>query len=124
MLCVAPPVNVAVMRRARSRCGPATMLLLAIAACTPESARDVAAARVVAPPATPRSRPTPPWPADCAPATGPDWTGRYRAGEAVSAGDAFPEFKGHVQVMRYVADVFRDVEGRWRAFVNVSGQTT
>ena len=82
------------------------------------------ASAVAASPATPASRPVSPLPADCVPITGPDWTGRYRAEEAVSAGDSFPEFKGHAQVMVYVADVFRDAEGRWRAFVNVSGQTT
>src|SRR5512145_3254146 len=66
--------------------------------------------------APPAASPEPP-PADCPVASGAhDWAGRYEAGE----GHAGPP----PIVMTYRADVFRDGEGRWRAFVWVSGQTT
>ena len=48
--------------------------------------------------------------------SGEDWTGRYEAGEGTPGPPPM--------VMSYRADVFRDAEGRWRAFVWVSGQTT
>jgi hypothetical protein len=55
--------------------------------------------------------------AECPIATGTDdWTGRYQAGEGTPGPPPM--------VMSYRADVFRDAEGRWRAFVWVSGQTT
>lgn len=55
--------------------------------------------------------------ADCPVASGAhDWTGRYEAGE----GNEGPP----PMVMTYQADVFRDGDGRWRAYVMISGQTT
>jgi hypothetical protein len=56
-------------------------------------------------------------PAPDAGAPGDDWTGRYQASEGANAEGFAP------QVMVYEADVFRDDQGRWRAFVSISGQT-
>jgi hypothetical protein len=61
-------------------------------------------------------------PAECRAAArdSTDWTGRYHADEAVAS--PFPDYAG--QIMTYTADVFRDGDGHWRAFVLISGQTT
>ena len=64
---------------------------------------------------TPAS-PEPP-PAECPVATGTDdWAGRYEAGEGTPGPPPM--------VMSYQADVFRDGDGRWRAYVMITGQTT
>lgn len=64
----------------------------------------------------PAPSPEPPA-ADCPVASGAhDWTGRYEAGEGTSGPPPM--------VMSYQADVFRDADGRWRAYVMITGQTT
>jgi hypothetical protein len=65
---------------------------------------------------TPAS-PEPPPTADCPVATGADdWAGRYEAGEGIGGENPM--------VMSYQANVFRDGDGRWRAYVMITGQTT
>jgi hypothetical protein len=73
---------------------------------------------LAAPPAAAQP-PAPPKPsaADCPVASGTDdWAGRYEGGEGTPGPPPM--------VMTYHADVFRDGEGRWRAYVWISGQTT
>ena len=82
---------------------PIPAILIALAAGSPAAAQGAAS-------------PEPPG-AACPVATGADdWAGRFEASEGV--GGANP------MVMSYQADVFRDGDGRWRAFVMISGQTT
>ena len=65
----------------------------------------------------PPASPVPPPAEECPVATGADdWAGRYEAGEGVGGENPM--------VMSYQADVFRDGEGRWRAYVMITGQTT